>query len=282
MVKKIVFWTVIVLLLAIFLRQVFLGTWLLPQVFSIGSLQFHYYGIIMAMAVGAAFYFAMRRAAAYGIAQKAAEDIIFWLVIGGFVGARLYHIVSSSSYYAQSPIEMFKVWNGGLSIYGAVLGGFVALVIVKKMRNLQTGLPAMLDWLTPSLILGQIIGRFGNLFNYEAFGYPTSVSWKMFVPNEFRPDQFSQFSFFHPFFLYEALANGIILLLLLFYLKPKKPGHLFIFYVLLYNSVRFCLEFIRIDSSFLASFRLNAIVSLVLVVVALSWLMFEYKNDKTS
>lgn len=129
----------------------------------------------------------------------------------------------------------------------------------------------ILDWLAPSVVLGQIIGRFGNLFNYEAFGYPTNLPWKMFVPKNFRPVLFQNENFFHPWFLYEILGNLIILFLLFKVISKKyknsSPGYIVFFYLLLYNSLRFCLEFLRVDSTFIDSFRLNALVSLALVII---------------
>jgi phosphatidylglycerol:prolipoprotein diacylglycerol transferase len=287
-------------LLVYFLRQVFSGALILPQTFSIGPLTIHYYGVIMALAVAAAFYFAIKRSEQYGINPRLAEDLLFWLIIGGFIGARLYHVASSFGYYYIHPIDILKVWNGGLSIYGALIGGLITLWIYKKLstfwkstealakeRSLQ--LLTLLDWLAPSLVLGQIIGRFGNFFNYEAFGYPTNLPWKMFVPFRFRPITYQSFSFFHPFFLYEVLGNLVILFFLAKIEKflsvkgkpysakasavakamaDKSPGKLFFSYLLLYNSLRFCLEFLRVDSTFIGVFRLNAIVSLVLVLIA--------------
>jgi phosphatidylglycerol:prolipoprotein diacylglycerol transferase len=164
-------------------------------------------------------------------------------------------------------------------------------------------------------LLGQIIGRFGNFFNYEAFGYPTNLPWKMFVPESFRPEEFLQNSFFHPWFLYEILANLFILFLILRFdklgrsdflaaeLDPPTAGlkqsslqkstrptfqkfregilktlfnNLFFTYLLLYNAVRACLEFLRIDSTFIGSFRLNFLVSVSLVLVCL---VILFKNS---
>lgn len=258
-------------LLAFFLSLVFSGQIILPQSFKLGPLTIHYYGLTMAMAVGAGFYLAIKRSERFGLSNSQAEDLLFWLIIFGFVGARLYHVFSSFGYYYSHPLDMFKVWNGGLSIYGALLGGLVVLWVYKKLLATHYSLLALLDWLTPSIIVGQIIGRFGNLFNYEAFGYPTNLPWKMFVPLNFRPTGLEAYQFFHPFFLYEAIGSLAIFCVIKYMVEPKvgRPaGRLFITYVLLYNSVRFSLEFLRIDSTFLGPLRLNAIASFVLAAVA--------------
>ena len=258
----------------VLLHQIFAGNLILPQSFILGPITIHYYGIVMAAAAAAGFYLALKRAAEYRINSKEAEDLIFWLIIGGFVGARLYHVLSLFGYYSAHPAEIIQVWNGGLSIYGAIIGGFLTLGLHQRLSTKHLALSTLLDWLTPSLLIGQIIGRFGNLFNYEAFGYPTSLPWKMFVPPQFRPFDYHQFNFFHPFFLYEAAGNAIILFLILKIIKPKAPGCLFFSYLLLYNILRFALEFLRLDSTFAYGIRINAVISLLLLPISISALLY--------
>ncbi|MCL5667258.1 MAG: prolipoprotein diacylglyceryl transferase [Patescibacteria group bacterium] len=252
----------------------FSGRLVLPQYFFLGPLEIHYYGITMAAAVAAAFYLAISRAEKYGIGKNQAEDLLLWLVIGGFLGARLYHVFSDLPYYWQHPIQIFQVWKGGLSIYGALIGGIAVLLVLRKIFNLKFKISNLLDWLAPSLLLGQIIGRLGNFFNYEAFGYPTNLPWKMFVPAAFRPENYGNFSYFHPWFLYEITGNILILAYLLKFQKKTRPGGLFFSYLLLYNMLRFFLEFLRIDSTFLGPLRLNVLSSLLLCVIAALGLLY--------
>jgi phosphatidylglycerol:prolipoprotein diacylglycerol transferase len=289
-IPKWIFLVVGFLLIIFFLGKVFSGSLILPQSFPLGPLSIHYYGLIMALAAASGFYLAIKRAPRFGVNPKQAEDILFWTIVGGFIGARIYHVFSSIGYYWAHPINSLKVWNGGLSIYGAVLGGILVIAILKRIFNLKSSLSAeasakveilnLLDWLAPSILLGQIIGRFGNLFNYEAFGYPTNLPWKMYVPEQFRPPAFIAFNYFHPFFLYEALGNIIILFLLLKVLKFKRPGEVVFSYLLLYNSLRFCLEFLRIDSTFLGIVRLNALTSFILICFSAICLFIIDKNDQ--
>jgi phosphatidylglycerol:prolipoprotein diacylglycerol transferase len=268
------------------LSQIFSGRIILPQSFALGPLTIHYYGIIMAAAVFAAFYLAIKRSKDFKIDEKMAEDILFWTIVGGFIGARLYHVLSSIGYYSGHTIDIFKVWNGGLSIYGAVFGGIISIWVIKKTFNLKPSILNLLDWLAPSVLLGQIIGRFGNLFNYEAFGYPTNLPWRMFVPLDFRPVDYIKFNFFHPFFLYELLGNALILFLLIKIFEPRQnknyAGELVFLYLLLYNSLRFGLEFLRIDSTFIGFVRLNAAMSLLLALLSLAGLLYVRKFSKTS
>ncbi len=301
--KKIVVPLVLIAILIIPFAKVFAGAWILPQYFRLGPLTIHYYGITMASAVGAGWWLAVRRASQYGLDAEKIDSFLTWLIFGGFVGARAYHVASSWEYYWQYPLDALKVWHGGLSIYGALLGGLTIVFCHSGLRPVRhsfgdggagiqksvntwipgqvrdDGVRGVLDWLTPSLVLGQIVGRFGNFFNYEAFGYPTSLPWKMFVPEGFRPMGYFASQYYHPLFLYEALGNAIILCILLRLSNAESPssngyrlklGALFFMYLFLYNALRFTLEHLRVDSTFIFEvFRLNVLVSGLLCLVGL-------------
>lgn len=272
------------LVLLIFLGRVFSGRILLPQTFAIGNFELRYYGLILAAAIVAAYAVARKRLDRYKISVRDADDLLFYALISGFIGARIYHILSDIQFYIHKPVEIFMVWHGGLSIYGAVIGGaFGAWLYYRAaMRRAGTSIKflAIADWLTPSLLVGQIIGRFGNFFNYELFGYPTNVPWKMYVPLHFRPPEYLSSAYFHPLFLYEALANGLILIFILRRQNKKsRPGTLFFSYVLLYNIVRLLLEFMRVDSVRLFGLRQNALVSLVLALAAAGYLIYHSHNE---
>lgn len=288
------------------LSRVFSGDWILPQAFTVGPLSLHYYGITMALAVGAGWWLALRRAPRYGFTSSQADILFQWLVVCGFVGARLYHVASSWQYYWQYPLDILKVWHGGLSIFGALIGGFLVVVIFSYRKSILVGSSGhttpspsylrrgtgeralnLLDWLIPSVVLGQVIGRFGNFFNYEAFGYPTDLPWKMFVPMQFRPVELVQYAFFHPLFLYEAVGNVLILVALIGYAKGKQwpAGRLFFLYLFLYNTLRFALEFLRVDSTFLWGFiRLNTLASAVLCLVGIAGIVLQsaYANKSNN
>lgn len=290
-------YTFFIFILFSLLEIAFSGKLILPQELSLGFIRIRYYGIIMAAALFAGYALLVSRSARFGITKAGAERVIFWGIVGGFIGARLYHVFSSWGYYAAHPEDIVKVWNGGLGIYGAVAGGLLAgLIVYRISRTLfiepnSRSLLTLLDWATPGLVLGQIIGRFGNFFNYEAFGYPTALPWKMFVPEEFRPHEFVTSTYFHPLFLYEAIGNSLLLLFLLRYGKVQasglpKPrlGAIFFSYLIGYNIVRFCIEFLRIDSVFIGSVRLNSITSLLLVLSGIGgmWWLSNARRSKPS
>lgn len=282
-------------LLWLMLQPVFSGAWVLPQVLSLGPLTVRYYGMCMALAVAAGWVLAMRRAPLYGLAADQVDNAALWLAVGGFVGARLYHVVSSISYYVQHPLEVFMVWHGGLSIFGALLGGFIALLGYVRCQRHSLPRPPMskgafdleavwrwLDLLAPSALLGQIIGRFGNLFNYEAYGYPTSLPWAMFVPPVFRFSAYADAAFYHPLFLYEVLGNVVILAVLIWLAQStwgkRASGVVFISYIILYTTGRFFLEHIRMDSVFLfGGVRENVLTSAVLALVGITLFVWRYR-----
>jgi phosphatidylglycerol:prolipoprotein diacylglycerol transferase len=280
--KKVLIFLIAAGTLFYFLHKVFSGAWILPQFFQFGPLTVHYYGIFLSLGIFFGYWLARKRMSYYGLTEAEADNIIFWLIIGSFVGARLYHVVSDLGFYIHHPLQSLEVWKGGLSIYGALLGGVAALFVYRKILHLKSSVLDILDWLAPSLALGQIIGRFGNLFNYELYGYPTGLPWKMFVPEEFRSAGFENRNYFHPLFLYEAIGNALILFFLLKILKIKTSGLLFFWYLLLYNSLRFFLEFLRIESVFVGHFRQNAAVSLLLALFSAAFLLYFYKNAQIS
>src|SRR5205823_6124909 len=118
--------------------------------------------------------------------------------VAGFLGARIYHILTALGYYRAYPSEIFAIWHGGLSIFGAMIFGSLALVAYLHFSKSLLQIWKVLDWLAPSVVIGQAIGRFGNLFNYEVYGYPTNLPWKMFVPPQFRLPPYELAAYFHP------------------------------------------------------------------------------------
>lgn len=255
--------------------QVLSGTIALPQGFWVGPLFVRAYGLCMAAAVLSGLWLAGRRAAAFGIPQERLDSLTLWLVAGGLVGARLYHVATDFSYYRGHPLEVLALWQGGLSIYGAVLGGALALWFSLRRAGLSDHLLKHLDWFSLPLLLGQLIGRLGNAFNYELYGYPTDLPWRMFVPEGFRLPGLENAAYFHPLFLYEVLLSALWFFMLSTAERRgrfARAGSLFFSYLLLYNAGRFALEFLRADPSLLGPYRLNAGVSLSLVVLSVTWL----------
>lgn len=266
------------LVLFFLLYYVFPGKIILPQLIRIGSVPIRYYGLTLVAAIVAAYFLAQKRLTQYGLSREKTDDLFLVLLISGFIGARLYHVATQWSYYAHNPFLILAVWYGGLSIFGALIGGVIGLWIY--IRFFDPGMPLLkvLDWLAPSLSLGQAIGRFGNLFNYEAYGRPTNWPWKMFVPREFRLTPYELSTYFHPLFLYEA-AGSLFIAWFLIQLSPKvRSGQLFLLWLFLYNGMRFFLEILRVDSTFIGGVKLNMVVSLLLALLGLIGFLNKQKH----
>ncbi len=261
------------------LSPIFSGRFDVPQTFNIGGFKLQLYGLLLGLGVLAGYLVAMKRKALHNIPEDKADTIIFLAIVFGFIGARLYHVVSEYPYYLQNLGQIFAIWNGGLSIFGTGLGAVIAIFVYHKFFLQKTehtlSFLSLLDWLTPSILLGQIIGRFGNFVNYELYGYPTTLPWKMYVPVQFRLPPYELSQFFHPLFLYEAMGSVIILILIL---KLKlRHGSLFLMWLLLYNVMRFFLEFLRVDSVVHGSIRVNAVVAAILAVLGAT-LWYKFRN----
>ncbi|PIR06871.1 MAG: prolipoprotein diacylglyceryl transferase [Candidatus Komeilibacteria bacterium CG11_big_fil_rev_8_21_14_0_20_36_20] len=250
-----------------------------PILFSVGPFSVHWYGLILVVAILVGGLFIQRNLLKNSIiTKKQVEDLFFYLVIFGLISARLGHVIFFNlNYYLHHLADVLKVWQGGLSIQGAILGGLITLFFWSKKH--QVNIWCLADKLTPALLLGQIIGRWGNYFNQELFGQPTD-SW-IGIPISLanRPIGFGQFSYFQPVFFYEGLLN-LILFIILIWLGKKdklKTGLITLLYLTSYSLIRFLMEFIRIDETpVILGWRLPQLLSLIIVVVGLLLLFSLY------
>jgi phosphatidylglycerol:prolipoprotein diacylglycerol transferase len=255
---------------------------------AMGTILVHWYGVlIMAGAVLAAFM------AAWGAKRRGMDpnyiwDMLPWLLIAGIVGARIWHILTppvsmvemgiTTQYYLTHPLDAIAVWNGGLGIPGAVIGGALALLIyclVKKQK-----FSFWLDVIAPGLLAAQIIGRIGNFLNQELYGKPSTLPWAIFIEPAKRLPQYSNVATYHPLFAYEMLWNlinlGILLYLTIRVAKKLIDGDIFLFYLMLYSLARFNLEFLRLDFSSVGGMNVNQM--LMAVVFAVSLILFILKH----
>lgn len=176
-------------------------------------------------------------------------ELAFWALLGGIIGARLYYVLLSFSYYMQNPLEVIMLQNGGISIHGGILGGVIATYIYAKKHNID--FLKFADLYALGLPIAQAIGRWGNFFNSEAFGLPTNLPWGVFIPQGLRPYMYKSAEFFHPTFLYECIWDIFIFFILFFVIKKhffNNKGILFFGYLILYSVGRIFIESVRIDS----------------------------------
>lgn len=252
-----------------------------PILIKIGPLTIRWYGLLIATAVligvNLSQYLAKRR----HVNPDLLGDLVIWLVIGAIPAARLYYVLFEWSEYAKNPGKIIAIWEGGIAIHGAILGGTIATLIFARINKISFW--QLADLVAPSLILGQAIGRWGNFFNSEAFGSPTNLPWKLFIPLERRPLGYENFDFFHPTFLYESVWNLMVfgLLLTLFFRslqgKPRlKTGTVFLVYLVAYSLGRFWIEGLRTDSLMFGPIRMAQVVSLVGMSLGLAGLAWQY------
>jgi phosphatidylglycerol---prolipoprotein diacylglyceryl transferase len=246
-----------------------------PEIVPIGPFSLRWYGLLIASAVLIGVTLSQYLAKKRGVDPEKIGDMVIWLVIAAILCARLYYVLFEWRTYVNRPIDVFAIWKGGIAIHGAVLGGTFATWLFARANRLSFW--QLCDIIAPSLILGQAIGRWGNFFNSEAFGAPTDLPWKLFIPLDNRPADYRDFEYFHPTFLYESLWNlGVFALLMgLFYWGLKHPhkfriGTLLLVYLIAYGSGRVWIEGLRTDSLMIGPLRMAQLFSLV--TIGLGWL----------
>jgi len=224
---------------------------------QVGPLVIHLYGVIIAAATFFGWLLAKKRAHLYKIPQTLFDDpMLLTPLLLGIIGARLYHVASSWGYYQNNISGIVKIWQGGLGIWGALVGiilGFYIFARIQKINFLN-----LLDLLAPSLLLAQGIGRIGNFVNQEGFGPPTSLPWGVMIGG----------TRVHPTFFYEMFLDFIFAIALI-YLSPrfKKPGQAIGLYLISYGLIRFLVEFFRIDTWSIGDFKVAFVFSLAAILV---------------
>ena len=256
-----------------------------PIIFQLGPLAIRWYGLLIASAVLIGVSLSQYLAQKRRVNPDLLGDLAIWLVLGAIPCARIYYVAFEWQQYAHRPEDIIAIWKGGIAIHGAILGGTIAALIFAKIQRVSFW--QLADLIAPSAILGQAIGRWGNFFNSEAFGSPTDLPWKLYIPPNSRPPAYANFEYFHPTFLYESLWNLTVfgLLMTLFFrdLQGKirlKTGALFLVYIAAYSSGRVWIEGLRTDSLMFGLLRTAQIVSLTGIVLGLGGLAWLYLVDR--
>jgi prolipoprotein diacylglyceryl transferase len=221
------------------------------DVIEIGPLTIHFYGILIGIGVVVAAIVTTRRYARFGGDASILDSVIMWTVIIGFAGARLGYLVTHSGRYSGRWYGVFFIWEGGLALYGGLTAG--ALAAVYMLRKHRGDFIMFTDAIAVGLPLAQAIGRFGNYFNQELFGTPTSLPWAVEIDAAHRPAQYADSPTFHPTFLYEALWNLLITVPVILFLERRgklAKGARFPVYMIVYGGIRFLTELIRTDTTF--------------------------------
>lgn len=247
-----------------------------PVAFNLGPLSVRWYGIIIAVGILLGYFVAQRALVKAGLHKDTLVDIIFYSALFGFIAARIYFVIFQWPYYAENPSEIIKIWHGGIAIHGGLIGGFIAGVIVCKVKNLnpfQIG-----DIVAPSIILAQGIGRWGNFMNHEAHGGPVSRAFleQLHLPNFIIEKMYINGQYYHPTFLYESIWDVAGFIILVNIRKHLKLGETFFLYLTWYSIGRFFIEGLRTDSLMLTSnIRVAQLVSILLILISISLIVYR-------
>ncbi len=247
-------------------------------VWHLGPLPLRAYALAIILGVFAAVWTGEKRWVARGGKHGQIGDLALWAVPAGLIGARLWHVATDYRLYfgegGGDPIDALKIWQGGLGIWGAIMGGLLGAWFYCRHHGIL--LRPLADAMAPCLLLAQILGRFGNYFNQELFGRPTDLPWALEIDTAHRPFGYEQFTTFHPTFLYEALWNLAAIGVLLWADRRFRLGYgrVFALYVMLYTLGRGWIEYLRIDPVELQNvggLRFNVWTSIVLFVLATAY-----------
>jgi phosphatidylglycerol:prolipoprotein diacylglycerol transferase len=269
-----------------------------PILLSFGPLTIYWYGLFIVLGILAALAVTFYLAKRYEIKRDKIFDLVFWLIIGGLIGARVYDIFLQLPYYIEHPLQTLQIWKGGLAIHGAIIAGLIIIwFFVRKQKINFWKLTALM---TPGLALGQAIGRWGNYFNQELFGLPTNLPWGIPIDVINRPLNYLSAQFFHPTFLYESIGNFLIFIILItanicFFRRHNNEENsgtktaasrfyvwITALYMILYSILRFTLEFIRVDEApSILGLRWPQIISLIIIILFTLILSFRSHAPKT-
>ncbi len=259
----------------------------------IGTLLYiRFYGIILVTGAVIGTYLASTEARRKGQDPNYVWDALVWALIGGIIGARLYHVFTpppsmvaagfTTAAYFADPIKIFEVWNGGLGIPGGIVGGLLAMWLYTRYAKVD-----FLTWVdiaAPAVPLAQAIGRWGNFVNQELYGKPTNLPWGIYIAPLNRVAGFEQFERFHPVFLYESILNLLVCLAMLWlarrFAERLRPGDMLLLYLMFYPTVRFFMEFLRLDSSGFGNLNINQTLSAAVAVMAGIWFAIRHRRQR--
>jgi len=261
----------------------------------IGStFKIYYYGILIMLGAVAATWIASRQVKRYGQDPEMAWDLLPWALIGGIIGARLWHILFppasmveqgiTTLFYLTHPLDALNLRKGGLGIPGAVIGGLIAAWIYCRIKKVPLGPWA--DAIAPGLALAQGVGRWGNFFNQEVYGSPTNLPWKLFIDVQHRLSGYEAVEYYHPLFFYEFIWNlanmALLLVLSRRFAGWLKTWDLFLIYAAVYGIGRFALEFLRLDPAPVGTININQAIMLGIAIFSVIVLFWRHRQPASN
>lgn len=249
---------------------------------NLGPLTITWYSICILTGIIVAAILIVKEAKKFNISSNFVTNLIFWCVIFGIVGARIYYVLFNLDYYSASPLEVIKIWNGGLAIHGGIIGGVITLILYCRKYNVNP--LRMADIAAPSVLVAQALGRWGNFFNSEAHGGIVSKSFlqSLHIPNFIIKGMHINGNYYHPTFLYESLLCIVGFIILMIYRKTKnnKVGNTISLYLVWYGVIRFFIESLRTDSLMLGSLKMAQVISIIMIIIGIvMFVITKLKND---
>lgn len=241
-----------------------------PRVLELGPLTIHFYGAIIAAGLLLGMLYCLRRSREFGLKEDDILDGFLWITPFAIVCARIYYCVFSWDEYAADPISVLYIWNGGIAIYGSVIGAIIGMAVFAKIKKVK--LTSVLDLVLIAFLIGQFIGRWGNFMNREAFGAATDSYFRMGLYNTVT----GSWEYYHPTFLYESVWNMVGFLLLHFLSKKRQyDGQMALGYAAWYGLGRCIIEGLRVDSLWWGPFRVSQVLAGVTCIAAVTMLAYQ-------
>ena len=240
-----------------------------PRVLELGPLVIHYYGAIIALGLVLAVVYCCKRGDQFGLKEDDILDGVLWITPFAILCARIYYCAFSWEEYAADPISVLYIWNGGIAIYGSVIGAIIGMAVFSKIKKIK--LTPILDLILLGFLIGQFIGRWGNFMNREAFGAATDSFFRMGLFNT----KTNAWEYYHPTFLYESAWNMVGFVILHFLSKRRQyDGQMALCYAAWYGLGRCFVEGLRVDSLWWGPFRVSQVLAGITCIAALSLLAY--------
>lgn len=250
-----------------------------PVAFQLGPIAVRWYGILIVSGIVLAYYIGQREAVKRGLPEDFLADMLIWTVPIAIISARIYYVAMRWEVYGANPERIIRIWEGGIAIHGALIGSIITAYIYSHIKGIS--FLKVADITAPSILVGQIIGRWGNFMNQEAYGGPVTRTFleNLFLPNWIIEQMYIEQdgTYVHPTFLYESVWNFIGLIILIFLRKLNlQRGEMFFFYIIWYSCGRFFIEGLRTDSLYLVGdLRSAQVVSIIGIVVGISAIVYR-------
>ena len=253
-----------------------------PILLEIGTIKIYWYSIMILTGVIIGCHMVIKESKRFNIPKEKISDMLFYTMIFGILGARVYYVIFNLDYYVNNPLDILKIWEGGLAIHGGIIAGAIYLLYYSKKHKLDTLI--ITDICVPGLLIGQALGRWGNFFNQEAHGPITSLEYlenlhlPKFIINGMNIDGI----YYIPTFFYESLwcIIGLIIILLFRRIKKLKIGQITGFYLIWYGIGRYIIEALRTDSLMLNTLKQAQIISIIMIIIGIIIFILTIKKEK--